>query len=133
MGGRSSPPTPPMRAPRADKPRGAAQDRPPGSPPTLLPPPRPRGPPPGAREGFPPDLAAAVEAVRPERGPVRDHRPLFGNWLLGARGQFAVRRAEFVVTDDGAAGGEDHSPGSGFARRLEDVVNADDIVPQHFF
>src|SRR4030095_328863 len=79
-----------------------------------------------ARDGLAPDLAGAVEAGRARRrfvGHLRERARL----AVAPGDQRAPGRIALPGADVGAAGGEDDARDARAARRLEDVVGADDV------
>src|SRR5215470_7646791 len=83
-----------------------------------------------AGQRLPPELAAAVEAVRTWGRLVGQHRPL-GDLVVAAGGQRGVGRVLLDAAHGGATAGVDHAPDPGAPRRLEDIVGADHVVVQH--
>src|SRR5262249_55863701 len=82
-----------------------------------------------ARDRLAPDLAGAVES-RPAGRRLVSHLRKRPRLVVPAGGKGAPRRTPLPGADGGAAGGEDAARDAGAARRLEDVVGADDVRVQ---
>lgn len=80
---------------------------------------------------FTPNLAAAVNTVRPRQGRFGHHWPRIGHSIILAGDNLLVRRIPFAGADRRPAGSEDDALHPRPPRRFENVVRTDNIVVEH--